>query len=145
MSPTRFASEHRWLYAGALVLLVVLAVVGVIQYGKVKTGTEAAEKAGELADAAVAAGYPRPDTGTIERTLGTDGGNVCDDPAGALKSALWKTNVSNGAAFVGQRPVIGDKRAIHAEATILKVYCPDELHRIQDRIDDLRTDTTVRR
>ncbi|WP_328491958.1 hypothetical protein OHS59_03825 [Streptomyces sp. NBC_00414] len=145
MSPTRFASEHRWLYAGAVVLLVVLAVIGVVQYDKVKTGNVASEKANKLADAAVAAGYPRPDTGTIKRTLGTDGGNVCDDPASALKSALWKTNVSNGAAFVGQRPVIGDGRSIRAEAKILEIYCPDKLHKIQDRIDDLKTDTTVRR
>ncbi|MFL1898285.1 hypothetical protein ACJWDR_04225 [Streptomyces tauricus] len=145
MSPTRFASEHKWLYVGAVVLLVVLAVVGIIQYDKVKTGNKAAEKANQLADAAVAAGYPRPDTGTIKRTLGTDGGNVCDDPASALKSALWKTNVSNGAAFVGQRPVIGDGRAIRAEAKILEIYCPDKLHKIQDRIDDLKTDSTVRR
>ncbi|MFF8929953.1 hypothetical protein ACF1AO_22050 [Streptomyces longwoodensis] len=145
MSPTRFASEHKWLYAGAIVLLVALAVVGVIRYESVKKGNEAAEKANQLADAAVAAGYPRPDTGTIERSLGTDGGIVCDDPAGALASALWKINVSNGAAFVGQRPVIGDGRAVRAEAKILEIYCPDKLDKIQDRIDDLKTDTTVRR
>ncbi|MEU3461373.1 hypothetical protein ABZ721_15670 [Streptomyces sp. NPDC006733] len=145
MSPTRFASEHRWLYIGAIVLLVVLAVVGIIQYNTVKTGREASEKANQLADAAVEAGYPRPDTGTIERTLGTDGGNVCNDPASALKSALWKINVSNGAAFVGQRPVIGDGRALRAAATIIRIYCPDKLDKIKDRIDDLKTDTTVRR
>ncbi|MEU5663890.1 hypothetical protein [Streptomyces longwoodensis] len=145
MSPTRFASEHKWLYAGAIVLLVALAVVGVIRYESVKKGNEAADKANQLADAAVAAGYPRPDTGTIERSLGTDGGIVCDDPAGALASALWKINVSNGAAFVGQRPVIGDERAVRAEAKILEIYCPHKLDKIQDRIDDLKTDTTVRR
>ncbi|MFF7333542.1 hypothetical protein ACIQU5_17100 [Streptomyces sp. NPDC090306] len=145
MSPTRFASEHRWLYAGALALLVALAVVGVVRYENVTTGNEATEKADRLADAAVAAGYPRPDTGTITRALGNDGGIVCDDPAGALKSALWKINVSNGAAFVGQRPVIGDGRALRAEAKILDIYCPDKLHKVQDKIDDLKTDATVRR
>ncbi|MEV7141296.1 hypothetical protein [Streptomyces tauricus] len=145
MSPTRFASEHKWLYVGAVVLLLVLAVIGIIQYDKVKTSNETAEKATRLADAAVVAGYPRPDTGTIERTLGTDGGNVCNDPASALKSALWKTNVSNGAAFVGQRPVIGDGRALRAAATIIGIYCPDKLDKIKEKIDDLKTDLTVRR
>ncbi|MFD5627490.1 MULTISPECIES: hypothetical protein [unclassified Streptomyces] len=144
MSPTRFASEHRWIYVGAIVLLVALAVVGVIQYNNVKTDNEAAKKANQLADIAVEDGYSRPDTGVIQRTLGTDGGAVCDDPATALKSALWKINVSNGAAFVGQRPIIGDGRALRAEARILEVYCPDKLSKIQDRLDDLKLDDTVR-
>ncbi|MFJ6727753.1 hypothetical protein ACIQPQ_22940 [Streptomyces sp. NPDC091281] len=145
MSPTRFASEHRWLYVGAIVVLLGLAVAGIIRFETVKTGDESADKANQLADAAVAAGFSRPDTDTVERILGTDGGQVCDDPAGALKSALWKINVSNGAAFVGQRPVIGDGAALMAEAEILRVYCPDKLHRIQDQLDDLSTDATVRR
>ncbi|MFJ9633622.1 hypothetical protein ACIQPR_11260 [Streptomyces sp. NPDC091280] len=144
MSPTRFASEHRWIYVGAIVVLVVLAVVGVIQYDSVKTTNKAADKANQLADAAVAAGYPRPDTKTVSRALGTDGGIVCENPGSALKSALWKINVSNGAAFVGQRPVIGDSAALRAEIKILEIYCPDKLHKIQDKIDDLKTDDTVR-
>ncbi|NUP61339.1 MAG: hypothetical protein HOW71_04080 [Nonomuraea sp.] len=145
MTTTRFASEHKWIYIGAIVVLVALVIVGIIQYETVKTNNEAAKKANQLADAAVAAGFPRPDTGAVERALGTDGGVVCDDPAGALRTALWKTNISNGAAFVGQRPVIGDTRALQAEAKILEIYCPDKLHKVQDKIDALKTDDTVRR
>ena len=145
MSPTRFASEHKWIYISAIVLLVALAVIGVINYTSVRKTNEATDKANQLADAAVAAGYPRPDTDTIVRTLGTDGGNVCEDPGSALKSALWKINVSNGAAFVGQRPVIGDTQALRAEAKILQIYCPEKLDDFQDRLDDLDTDDTVRR
>ncbi|MGV9457078.1 hypothetical protein [Streptomyces sp. NPDC003635] len=144
MSPTRFASEHRWIYIGAIVVLVALVVIGIIQYEKVKSTNEAAEKANQLADAAEDAGWPRPDTRTIERTLGTDGGIVCDDPVSALESALWKINVSNGAAFVGQRPVIGDGRALRAEAKILEIYCPHKLEDFQDKFEDLETDDTVR-
>lgn len=144
MSPTRFASEHRWIYIGAIVVLVALVVIGIIQYEKVKSTNEAAEKANQLADAAEDAGWPRPDTRTIERTLGTDGGIVCDDPASALKSGLWKLNVSNGAAFVGQRPVIGDERALRAEAKILEIYCPEKLDDFEDKFEDLETDDTVR-
>ncbi|WP_405861545.1 hypothetical protein OG407_25630 [Streptomyces sp. NBC_01515] len=87
MSPTRFASEHRWIYVGAIVLLVALAVVGVIQYDSVKTTNKATDKANQLADAAVAAGYPRPETKKIARALGTDGGIVCKDPGSARSSA----------------------------------------------------------
>ncbi|MFJ9244510.1 hypothetical protein [Streptomyces sp. NPDC101776] len=144
MRTTRFASEHRWIYVGAIVVLVALAVVGVIRCNSVKTSNEASKKANQLADIAVEDGYPRPDTSVIQRALGTDGGAVCDDPATALKSALWKINVSNGAAFVGQRPIIGDTASLRAEARILEVYCPDKLHKIQKKLDDLKTDNTVR-
>ncbi|MGW3283675.1 hypothetical protein ACWDR3_03385 [Streptomyces sp. NPDC001002] len=145
MSPTRFASEHKWIYVGAVVLLVGLMIAGIVQYNNVKSDNEAAKKANRLADAAEDAGYPRPDTGVIERSLGTDGGLVCKDPASALKSAQWKTNISNGAAFVGQRPIIGDAKALRAEAKILEIYCPDKVDKIKDKLDDLKTDDTVRR
>ncbi|MEU9731098.1 hypothetical protein [Streptomyces sp. NPDC048002] len=145
MSPTRFASEHRWIYLGAIVILLALVVIGIVRWENLRTTNAATEKANQLADAAVDAGYPRPDTDTIVRTLGTDGGFVCEDPDSALKKALWKTNVSNGAAFVGQRPVIGDTRALRAEEKILEIYCPEELDAFQDRYDDLETDDTVRR
>ncbi|MFD5522146.1 hypothetical protein [Streptomyces sp. NPDC127066] len=145
MSPTRFASEHKWIYYGAIVVLLGLVVAGLVRYSAITTNNRATTKANELADAAVAAGLPRPDTELIAGLLGTDGGLVCNDPASALKSALWKINVSNGAAFVGQRPVIGDGRALRAEATIIEIYCPEKLDKIQDRLDDLKTDDTVRR
>ncbi|MFD9460576.1 hypothetical protein [Streptomyces sp. NPDC060027] len=145
MSPTRFASEHKWIYIGAIVVLLTFVVIGIVRYATITANSKAVSKANELADAAEAAGLPRPDTELIAGLLGTDGGMVCDDPASALKSALWKINVSNGAAFVGQRPVIGDGRALKAEATILKIYCPEKLDKIQDKLDDLKTDDTVRR
>ncbi|RFC76930.1 hypothetical protein [Streptomyces sp. AcE210] len=145
MSPTRFASQHRWIYVCAILLLLALVVVGIIQYDSVKTTDDAHKKADRLADELVAAGYSRPDTGGIVRTLGTDGGNVCDDPGSALKSGLWKIHLSNGAGGPGQRPVISDRRAVEAEAIVLGVYCPGKLDKIQDKVDDLRTDDTVRR
>ncbi|WP_328670454.1 hypothetical protein [Streptomyces sp. NBC_00328] len=145
MSPTRFASEHKWIYYGAIVVLLGLVVAGLVRYSAITTNSKATSKANELADAAVAAGLPRPDTEVIAGVLGTDGGLVCDDPASALKSALWKINVSNGAAFVGQRPVIGDGRTLRAEATIIEIYCPEKLDKIQGKLDDLKTDDTVRR
>ncbi|TRV80721.1 hypothetical protein FKN01_05445 [Streptomyces sp. 130] len=146
MSPTRFASEHRWLYIGTIVLLVALAVAGVVRYEKVRTNNKATQKAEQLADAAESAGYPRPDVGAIKRTLGDDGGQVCEKPGSALKSALWKIDgISNGATGPGRRPVIGDTQAVRAEAKILEIYCPDKLDRIEDKIADLRTENTVRR
>ncbi|MEV0581199.1 MULTISPECIES: hypothetical protein [unclassified Streptomyces] len=145
MSPTRFASEHRWLYIGAIVLLVALAVVGVIRYENVETDNQATKKAEQLADAAEDAGLPRPDVNNLKQALGNDGGQVCDKPGSALNTALWKINLGNGATGPGMRPVIADTEAVRAEAKILEIYCPDKLHKIQDKIDDLKTDDTVRR
>ncbi|MER6252150.1 hypothetical protein ABT224_12375 [Streptomyces sp. NPDC001584] len=145
MSPTRFASQHKWIYIGAIVLLVGFVVVGLIQYKAVRTTDQSLDKANQLADELAAAGFTRPDPTTLARALGEDGGIVCEDPASALKSALWKINLSNGATGPGQRPVIADRRAVQAEALVLKVYCPDHLQRIQDEIDDLKTEQTVRR
>ena len=144
MRRTAFASEHRWLYVGAIVLLVGLAVVGVVRYENVTTDKQATDKADQLADAAVAAGYPRPDIGTIKRALGTDGGQACEKPGTALTTALWKINLANGATGPGQRPVIADRRAVQAEKKILEIYCPGKLHKIEDTINDLRTGDTVR-
>ncbi|MEU5400736.1 hypothetical protein ABZ348_15760 [Streptomyces sp. NPDC005963] len=144
MSPTRFASEHKWIYIGAIVLLVALAIVGVIQYNKVKVTNEAARKADQLASDLEAAGLPRPKTSTIARVLGTDGGVVCEDPASALKSALWRINLSNGAAGPGQRPIIADSQVVEAEAMIVDLYCPEKIDKVRDAVDDLKTDDTVR-
>ncbi|WP_314252339.1 hypothetical protein [Streptomyces sp. DSM 40907] len=145
MSPTRFASQHKWIYISAIVLLIGFVVVGLIQYKAVRSTNQSLDKANQLADELAAAGFTRPDPSILARALGEDGGIVCEDPASALKSALWKINLSNGATGPGQRPVIADRRAVQAEALVLKVYCPDELQRIQDEIDDLKTGQTVRR
>ncbi|MGW2305614.1 hypothetical protein [Streptomyces sp. NPDC001809] len=145
MSPTRFASEHKWIYWGAIVILVGLVVTGIVRYEAVKTNNETASKAGQLQEALVKAGYPSPDTDTVERVLGTDGGPVCDDPGNALKTALWKIQQANGATGPGMRPVITDSKAVQAERIVLQVYCPDQVDDFDDAVDDLRTDDTVRR
>ncbi|WP_445402785.1 hypothetical protein ACSMX9_14920 [Streptomyces sp. LE64] len=145
MSPTRFANQHKWIYIGAILLLVALVVIGIVQYEAVRTTNEAQKKAEQLADMLEADGFRRPDPEAVARTLGTDGGPVCQDPDAALKSALWKVNLSNGATGPGQRPVISDRQVVEAEAIVLGVYCPDQLKQIQDRIDDLKTSDTVRR
>lgn len=145
MSPTRFASEHKWVYWGAIVILVGLAVTGVIRYADVRRDSATLSKANELQEELVKAGYPSPDTDTIERLLGTDGGQVCEEPGNALKTALWKIQQSNGATGPGMRPVISDSKAVEAERIVLQVYCPDQLDEFDEALDDLKTDDTVRR
>ncbi|MEU6164946.1 hypothetical protein [Streptomyces tanashiensis] len=145
MSPTRFASEHKVIYWGTIVILVGLVITGLVRYESVKTNNETESKAKQLQEELVKAGYPSPDTDTIERLLGTDGGQVCEQPGNALKTALWKIQQANGAAGPGMRPVISDTKAVQAERIVLQVYCPDKLDDFDDEVEDLKTDDTVRR
>ncbi|MFI6419490.1 hypothetical protein ACIBG6_19110 [Streptomyces sp. NPDC050842] len=146
MSPTRYASEHKWIYWGAIVILVGLTVTGLIQYSAIRTNSQSLSKADELQDELLEAGYSAPpDTDTIARVLGTDGGQVCEAPGSALETALWKIRQSNGATGPGQRPVISDSKAVEAERIVLKVYCPDQLDEFDEALEDLQTDDTVRR
>ncbi|MFB7515487.1 hypothetical protein [Streptomyces sp. NPDC056144] len=142
---TRFAMQHKWIYWGAIVLLVGLVVTGLIRYSAVRTNSKTEAKATQLQDELVKAGYSSPDTETIERLLGTDGGQVCEEPGNALKTALWKIQQSNGAGGPGQRPVISDAKALQAERIVLKVYCPDQLEEFDEALKELKTDDTVRR
>ncbi|MFE5485927.1 hypothetical protein [Streptomyces sp. NPDC056527] len=146
MSPTQFAAQHKWIYIGAIVVLVGLVVVGLVQYSAVRKNNQTAAKADELSAKLVAAGYPAPDTDITESILGTDGGPVCEDPGAALNNALWKVQqLSNGATGPGMRPVIADSKAVEIERIVLEVYCPDKVDDFDEDLDDLKTDDTVRR
>jgi len=143
MRRTLMASRHRWIYIGSIIMLLAMAVIFLVIYSQAKATNEAAKKAGRLADALTAQGYPHPDEGQLARTLGTDGGAVCENPAGALKTGLQKVNMSNGAAGPGQRPIISNARTVEAEAIVLNVYCPDELIEFNKKVDDYKTSKTV--
>ncbi len=143
MSPTMMASRHRWIYLGAIGVLVAMLVVGLLTFSSVHQSNASARKAQQLNEQLTAHGYPAVDQGQVARALGTDGGPVCTDPNGALKQALWLINQSNGAGGPGQRPVIADQRILDAGALVVQVYCPDQAQAYQDRIDDLKTGKTV--
>jgi hypothetical protein len=131
-----------WIIGG---VVVVLCIVGLITYSGNQQTAEAQEKAQQLVTKLDEAGLRVPeDIDIIVRTLGTDGGAVCDNPASALGRAAFYDQMTNGADFVGRRPVIIDRRAVVAEALILETYCPDELQEFRDKFDDLKTDDVIR-
>ena len=84
------------------------------------------------------------DQDILVRSLGSDGGAVCDNPANALGRATLLDQMTNGADFVGRRPVIVDPRILVGEALILQIYCPEELQEFKDKIDDLKTDDVIK-
>jgi hypothetical protein len=137
--------DHRWIYWVLGTILIVLAIIGLITYSGEKKDQESQQKAAELIEKFRAAGFPVPhDEDIIIRTLGDDGGPVCDDPAGALRRALFNDQLYNGADFVGRRPVIVDPRIVQGEILILETYCPDELEKVRDDLEDLKTDDTIK-
>jgi hypothetical protein len=137
--------SNRWMYWIIALVVVVLAVVGLVAYNSAKTNQEAQQKAQQLSQKFQKAGLPVPaDLDSITRSLGTDGGAVCDNPANALGKATLLDMLVNGASFVGRRPVIVDRHILLGELFILQVYCPDKLTPYQDKIDQLKTADVVK-
>ena len=139
------AESHRTMYIVIGAVVVVLAIVGLFLYDAAQDNQEAQAKAEQLTQAFTRAGLPVPaDTDQIVATLGDDGGAVCENPANALGKATLLDQISNGASFVGRRPVIFDRRFVLGEALILQIYCPDKRQAYQEKIDDLKYDDTVK-
>jgi hypothetical protein len=131
-----------WIIAGVVVLL---AIIGLVTYSGQKSDQEAKDKAQQLTQAFRQAGLPVPvNQDVFTRSLGTDGGAVCDNPASALGRATLLDQLVNGAASVGRRPVIVDQRIIQGQALIMQVYCPDKLQEFRDKFDDLKTDNVIK-
>jgi hypothetical protein len=137
--------DHRvmyWIIAG---VLVVLAIVGLITYSSNTNDAEAQQKAQQLSQAFRQAGLAVPvNQDIITRSLGNDGGAVCDNPATALGRAIFLDQLTNGADFVGRRPVVGDRKVVQGQALIMQVYCPDKLQEFRDKFDDLKLDDTIK-
>jgi hypothetical protein len=130
-----------WLVGGVLIALVV---IGLITYAGQQNDEEAQAKAQELTQKFERAGLPvPPDQDRIARSLGTDGGAVCDNPADALGRAIFNSQLINGASFVGQRPIIADRRVLVGEALILETYCPEKLDQFRDELGDYKIDDTI--
>lgn len=144
MSGSTPERDNRWIYWALGGVVVVLAVVGLIVYSAGSDDREAQQKAEELTQKFEKVGLPVPaDQEIITRSLGNDGGAVCENPANALGKALLNDQITNGASFVGRRPVIIDRRILLGEALILETYCPDELPDYREQIDHFKADDTI--
>jgi hypothetical protein len=137
--------SHRTLYWVVGAVVAVLAIIGLITYSGNKSDQLAQDKAQQLTQALQKAGLTVPaDQDIIIRSLGSDGGAVCDNPGSALGKAVLVDQLANGASFVGRRPVIVDRRILQGELLILQTYCPDKLQGYRDKIDDLKTDDVLK-
>ncbi|HEY7592217.1 MAG TPA: hypothetical protein VH969_03620 [Actinophytocola sp.] len=136
-----WAQTHRWVI---IVVIVALAVIGLLTYGYSQHNQEAQAKAQQLTQELQKAGITVPASqDTIVNVLGTDGGPVCEDPAAALRKALVDQQLVNGAAFVGQRPVIGEVRLLDGARIVLQVYCPEKVDAFRDAVANYKLDNVV--
>jgi hypothetical protein len=133
----------RWIYWAIGGFVLVLCVIALFTYSAGQQNEQAEQLAAELTQKLEAAGLTAPDQDILVRTLGDDGGAVCDDPGGALRVAILNDQISNGASFVGRRPVIIDRRLVVGELLLLETYCPDELPGFREKFDDLKTDDVI--
>jgi hypothetical protein len=145
-APGTSGPDNRWLYRSLGVILVCLAIFGFIVYDAAQDNPDAQAKAADLTQKLEQAGLTAPaDQDIIIAALGDDGGAVCENPANALGKAILADQLTNGASFVGRRPVIADHRFVAGEALILQVYCPEKLERFQqDIVDEYKFDDTVK-
>src|SRR4051794_12127597 len=101
-----------WLLAA---IGIGLAIWGVATYGAEKETQAAVEKAAQLTPKYQAAGLTAPPKSVIIRTLGSDGGNICENPANALGVAHINDELTNAGSQVGRRPIIADVTSLQGE------------------------------
>jgi len=135
----------RWVYWVIGAVLVVLVIVGLVTWNSATNNQEAQQKAAQLSQSFAKAGFAVPaSTDDIARWLGTDGGAVCANPGTALGKATLLDFMTNGADFVGRRPVLVDRRILQGELLILQTYCPDTAAKYQDLISKFKFANTIR-
>ena len=126
-------------YIVAMVLLVVFAVVALLNFKSARETQQSLAKADQLIATIEGAGGTAPSREQIARVLGDDGGAVCANPNDALSRATFLSQLANGAAGPGTRPVIADIRFVQGQLRIIEIYCPEELDDFQKFVDELQT------
>jgi hypothetical protein len=142
-TPDPHPERRKWIYGGIGLVLGGLLVWGLIALPERNKGEEAQAKAGQVIQQFEAQGLTPPDQDLLVNLLGTDGGNVCTDPASALNEAMHRISLANGAAQVGVRPVTVDSKVVQGELIILDVYCPDKAQQARQYLDSLDYDDVI--
>jgi hypothetical protein len=107
-------------------IFLVLLLVALLTFKQGKANQQADAKADQLIAELGAQGLQAPSRDQLARTLGTDGGAVCQSPGGALTTGLQKIAAANGAAGPGMRPVDVANQVVEGERAIITVYCPEK-------------------
>ena len=131
--------ERFWIYIVAGATVVALMVLGLIFFNAASSNRESQDKADQLIAALDKAGARTPDQDQIVRVLGTGGGATCTDPNEDLNRAILLSQLTNGAAGPGARPVVADSRVFKFQTLVIQIYCPENLTDFQKYVSDLKT------
>jgi hypothetical protein len=129
-----------WLVGGFLGVLLIAMLVG---WNYDRQNDEADAKAQELIAAYEEAGLRAPDQDQIARTLGDDGGQVCETADSELVQGYWKLRLMVGGEFY-TRAVRLDGRVREGLSLVVDVYCPEKRPDIEDLFEGWDFDDTVR-
>jgi hypothetical protein len=129
LEPEHYHPDNRRLRITSYIVLGViflfLVAIALFTFRTAKDNQLAGQKADQLIAELTAQGIKPPDKDLITRTLGSDGGAICVDPANALKQGIERSSSANGAGGPGLRPVFIAKRMVEAELAAINIYCPE--------------------
>ena len=129
-----------WIVGGILGVLLIAMLVG---WNYDRQNDEADAKAAELIAAFEGAGLTAPDQDQIARTLGDDGGSVCETADSELVQGYWKLRLMVGGEFY-VRPVRLDGKIRQGLSLVVDVYCPEKRPDIEDFFEEWDFDDVVR-
>ncbi|MET8154388.1 hypothetical protein, partial [Actinoplanes sp. NPDC005259] len=112
MKPSVAHTSHRTVYLIFGVAFLVLAGTALLTFQGAQESREADAKADQLISELTAAGARAPSREQITRVLGDDGGAICANADEALSRGVLYSQITNGAAGPGQRPVIADSKIV---------------------------------
>ena len=135
--------SHRALYWIVGAGLGVLLIVMLVGWNYDRQNDEADAKAQELIAAFEQAGLTAPDQDQIARTLGDDGGQVCETADSELVQGYWKLRLMVGGEFY-TRAVRLDGRVRQGLSLVVDVYCPEKRPDIEDLFEEWDFDDVVR-
>jgi Tfp pilus assembly protein FimT len=137
---TATQKDRRVVYIVITVALVLLLIICFVFYRSAQSSQQAQDKANQLIAALQKAGVRVvPSQEQIVSVLGDDGGALCKDPSSALRKSILFSQLTNGAAGPGIRPVIVDSRVFKGQLAAIQIYCPDQLPRFQQMVEKLKT------
>lgn len=137
------AQDNRLVYALVGILVLALLLVGFLAFDQADDNRVARQKAAQLEQVFEHAGVRgAPSEKVLARSLGTDGGAVCDTSGGDLTQAVLDQQLSAGGG--GARPIVIDKNILNAELAIISVYCPDKAAEFKQQFKDYKLDDVIK-
>ena len=116
---------HRALSWGIGLVFVALLVAGVLIYKQGRDDRLARSRANQVVALFASHHLSVPvDRRTLIDVLGSSGGPVCANPASALAKGLQDLELSNGAATVGARATLVDRRVVTGEELVISCIAP---------------------